>query len=223
MENSALTTEIKRITELLKQSAPEKKGELENKLVELYFEFYRTSAEITSKGDIVNRISQMKVEKPTNWALKVKALEELQYRRYDVVVTLMDGKKLPKEQVPAGEFYINEKGQKCQKALRVTQVAQPEKKDQKFFGNLAQRIGTAVAKGSSQLNKVSKNTFGKIGEKKNRATASASAFMDRMMAKLMAKMNIGKTIQSLEEYQKTSGKDVSDLINFLKKLQTVES
>lgn len=44
-----------------------------------------------------------------------------------------------------------------------------------------------------------------------------------MMAKLMAKMNIGKTIQSLEEYQKTSGKDVSDLINFLKKLQTVES
>ena len=97
MENTVLTAEIKRITELLKQSAPEKKGELENKLVELYFEFYRTSAEITSKGDIVNRISQMKVEKPTNWALKVKALEELQYRRYTVVVTLMDGKKLPKE------------------------------------------------------------------------------------------------------------------------------
>lgn len=167
MENTVLTAEIKRITELLKQSAPEKRGELENKLVELYFEFYRTSAEITSKGDIVNRISQMKVEKPNNWALKVKALEELQYRRYDVVVTLMDGKKLPKEQVPAGEFYINEKGQKCQKALRVTQVAQPEKKDQKFFGNLAQRIGTAVAKGSSQLNKVSENTsLEKSGRKK---------------------------------------------------------
>lgn len=223
MENSALTTEIKRITELLKQSGPDKKGELEKELVELYFEFYRTSAELTTKGDMVNKISQIQAEKPTNWSLKVKALEELQYRRYDVVVTLLDGTELPKEQVPAGVTYINEKGQKCQKALKVTPTVQPEKKDQKFFGNLAQRIGTAVAKGSSQLIKVSKNTFGKIGEKKNRATASASAFMDRMMAKLMAKMNIGKTIQSLEEYQKTSGKDVSDLINFLKKLQTVES
>lgn len=221
MENSALTTEIKRITELLKQSAPEKKGELENKLVELYFEFYRTSAEITSKGDIVNRISQMKVEKPTNWALKVKALEELQYRRYDVVVTLMDGKKLPKEQVPAGEFYINEKGQKCQKALKVTPTVQPEKKDQKFLGNIAQKIGTGVVTGSNQLIKVSKNTFEKIGEKRRKAKASAGALMDVMVSKLMNKMNIGKTIQSLEEYQKSTGKDVSDLINFLKKLQKI--
>ncbi len=221
MENTALTTEIKRITELLKQSAPDKKGELEKKLVGLYFEFYRTSAELTTKGDIVNSISQIKMEKPTNWSLKVKALEELQYRRYDVVVTLLDGKKLPKEQVPAGAFYINEKGQKCQKALKVTQVAQPEKKDQKFLGNLAQKIGTGVVTGSNQLIKVSKNTFGKIREKKRRAKDNAYAFMDVMVAKLMNKMKIGDTITSLEEYQKKTGKDVSDLINFLKKLQTV--
>lgn len=217
MENTELTTEIKRITELLRQSAPDKKGELEKKLVDLYFEFYRTSEELTTKGNIVNKISQTKVERPTNWSLKVKALEELQYRRYDVVVTLLDGKKLPKEQVPAGEFYINEKGQKCQKALKVTQVAQPEKKDQKFLGNLAQKISTGVANGSNQLIKVSK----KIGEKKRRAKDSAYAFMDVMVAKLMNKIKIGDTITSLEEYQKNTGKDVSDLINFLKKLQTV--
>lgn len=221
MENTVLTAEIKRITELLKQSGPDKKGELEKKLAELYFEFYRTSAEITSKGDIVNRISKVKAEKPTNWALKVRALEELQYRRYDVVVTLMDGKKIPKEQVPAGEFYINEKGQKCQKALKVTPVVQPEKKDQKFLGGLVQKIGTGVVAGSNQLIKVSKNTFEKIGEKRRKAKASAGALMDVMVSKLMNKMNIGNTIQSLEEYQKSTGKDVSDLINFLKKLQKI--
>lgn len=221
MENTALATEIKRITELLSQSTPDKKGELEKRLVELYFEFYRTSAELTTKGDIVNRISQIKTERPTNWSLKVKALEELQFRRYDVVVTLLDGAKLPKDQVPAGAFYINEKGQKCQKALKVMQAAQPEKKDQKFLGNLAQKIGTGVVTGSNQLIKVSKNTISKIGEKRRKAKASAGALMDVMVSKLMNKMNIGKTIQSLEEYQKSTGKDVSDLINFLKKLQKV--
>ena len=221
MENTVLTTEIKRITELLRQSTPDKKGELEKKLVELYFEFYRTSAELTTKGDIVNKISQIKIERPSNWSLKVKALEDLQYRRYDVIVTLLDGKKLPKEQVSAGAFYINEKGQKCQKALKVIQVAKPEKKDQKFLGNLAHKIGTGVVNGSNQLIKVTKKTFGKIGEKKRRAKDNAYAFMDVMVAKLMNKMKIGDTITSLEEYQKKTGKDVSDLINFLKKLQTV--
>ena len=62
---------------------------------------------------------------------------------------------------------------------------------------------------------------GKIGEKKRRAKDNAYAFMDVMVAKLMNKMKIGDTITSLEEYQKKTGKDVSDLINFLKKLQTV--
>lgn len=221
MENTVLTTEIKRITELLRQSTPDKKGELEKKLVELYFEFYRTAAGLTSKDDIVNRISQIKMERSTNWSLKVKALEELQFRRYDVVVALMDGTKLPKEQVPAGAFYINEKGQKCQKALKVIQAAKPEKKGQKFLGNLAQKIGTGVVTGSNQLIKVSKNTISKIGEKRRKAKASAGALMDVMVSKLMNKMDIGKTIQSLEEYQKSTGKDVSDLINFLKKLQKV--
>lgn len=221
MENTVLTAEIKRITELLRQSGPDKKGELEKELVELYFEFYRTSAELTSKGDIVNRISKVKAEKPTNWSLKVKALEELQYRRYDVVVTLLDGTELPKEQVPAGVTYINEKGQKCQKALKVTPTVQPEKKDQKFLSGLAQKIGNGVVAGSNQLIKVSKNTFGKIGEKRRKAKASASALLDVMVSKLMNKMNIGKTIQSLEDYQKNTGKDVSDLIKFLEKLQKV--
>ena len=66
------------------------------------------------------------------------------------------------------------------------------------------------------MEQISRNTFGKIGEKSRRAKASANAFLDRMLAKIMAKMNISKTIKSLEEYQQTSGKDVSDLINFLK-------
>lgn len=146
MENTVLTTEIKRNTELLRQSAPDKKGELEKKLVELYFEFYRTSTELTTKGDIVNRLSQVKVEKPTNWSLKVKALEELQYRRYDVVVTLLDGKKLPKEQVPAGAFYINEKGQKCQKALKVTTTKPNPKDNEKPLANLSQKLDNGFVK-----------------------------------------------------------------------------
>ena len=146
MENTVLTTEIKRISDLLRQSSPDKKGELEKKLVELYFEFYRTSAELTTKGDIVNRISQVKVEKPTNWSLKVKALEELQFRRYDVIVTLMDGTKLPKEQVPAGVSYINERGQKCQKALKVTTTKLNPKDNKKPFANFSQKLDNGFVK-----------------------------------------------------------------------------
>ena len=150
----------------------------------------------------------------------------------DVIVTLLDGRKIKKSQVPVGEIYINEKGQKVRKVLKVVPAPpQPEEK-KKPFANLTQKLGAGLAKtkqsvtsavvsGSSQLIKVSKDTFSKIGERRKRAKANANAFMDSLVAKLMAKMNIGKTIQSLEEYQKTSGKDVSDLINFLKKLQTV--
>ena len=223
MDKQQLTTEIKRLTELLRQSSPDKKGEIEKQLIELYFEFYRIDEELKDKGDINDRIAKMKEGKPTNWSLKVKALEELKYKRYDVIVTLLDGTELPKEQVPAGETYINEKGQKCQKGLKVVPVQQqPEAKDRKKLGELAKKVGIAVANGSNQLIKVSKKTFSKVGEKSRNAKASASAFMDSMVAKMMNKMNIGKTIQSLEDYQRSSGKDVRDLINFLKKLQTVD-
>ena len=82
-------------------------------------------------------------------------------------------------------------------------------------------VSTAVVKGSSQLVKVSKKTFGKIGEKGHRAKDNAYSFMDAMVAKLMKKMKLGETIKSLEEYQEKTGKDVSNLINFLEKLQNV--
>ncbi|MBO7629390.1 MAG: hypothetical protein J6S87_05540 [Bacteroidales bacterium] len=133
MEKQELTAEIKRFTQLLRESAPEQKGELEKKLIDLYFEFYRTSAELTTKGNIVDKIAEITVEKPTNWALKIKALEELQFKRYDVIVTLLDGTKLPKGQVPAGASYINENGQKCQKTLTVAQPnTKPEEKTSGF-------------------------------------------------------------------------------------------
>lgn len=220
MDKQELTTEIKRLTELLKQSAPDKKGEIEEKLVGLYFEFYRIDADLTDKGIIVDRVAQMKGERPTNWTLKVKALEELKYRRYDVVVTLLDGTKLPKECVPAGATYINEKGQKCQKTLKVMSSPQTvEQNKNKMFGNLGKKISTALMNGSNQLIKVSKNAIGKIGEKSRKAKASAGSFMDSMMDRLIVKMQLDKTIKSIEEYQKESGKDVNDLIDFLKKVK----
>ena len=148
----------------------------------------------------------------------------------DVIVTLLDGTKVKKSTVPVGEIYINEKGQKVRKVLKVNPATPNLGK--KPLANLSQRLGSGLAKakesvsnavvnGSSQLIKVSKNTFGKIGEKKRRVKDNALAFMDVMVAKLMAKMKIGDTIQSLEEYQEKSGKDISDLINFLKKLQKI--
>lgn len=220
MDKQELTTEIKKLTELLRQSTPEKKGEIEKKLVELYFELYRIDAELATKGNIVDKISKIKMEKTTNWALKVKALEELIFRRYDVIVALLDGTKLPKEQVPAGEFYINEKGQKCRKVLKVVPVQKTQEAMEKGrFDNLSKKVSTALVNGSNQLIKVSKTAIGKIGEKSRKAKASASSFMDSMMDRLIEKMQLDKTIKSLELYQKENGKDVHDLIDFLKKIQ----
>lgn len=144
----------------------------------------------------------------------------------DVIVTLLDGTKVKKSTVPVGEIYINEKGQKVRKVLKVNPATPNSGK--KPLANLSQRLGSGLAKakesvsnavvnGSSQLIKATKT----IGEKRKKAKESAAAFMDVMVAKLMSKMKISETIKSLEEYQEKTGKDVSDLINFLKKLSTI--
>ena len=49
MENNKLTNEIKKLTELLRQSTSDKKDEIEKKLVELYFELYRNDTELAQK------------------------------------------------------------------------------------------------------------------------------------------------------------------------------
>ena len=220
MENNELTNEIKKLTELLRQSTSDKKDEIEKKLVELYFELYRNDTELAEKKKIDDKITTVKGEKTTNWSLKVKALEELKFKRFDVVVTLLDGTKLPKEKVPNGEIYINEKGQKCRKMLKVVPAQnQPEAMEKGRLNDFKQKVGTALVNGSNQLIKVSKSTFSKLGEKGRNAKVSAGAFMDSMMTRLIEKMQIGKTIKSLEDYQKESGKDVHDLIDFLKKIQ----
>ena len=154
----------------------------------------------------------------------------------DVIVTLLNGTKIAKSKVPIGEIYINEKGQKCRKVLKTVPVAtKPETKGGAFFSNMTKQLndglgklkdgvstvaiqGTSqIIKGAGQVGQLVKTTKSKISGVK----ASAAAFMDSLFAKAMAKINIGKTIESLEEFQKTNGKDVSDLIIFLKKLQTV--
>ena len=154
----------------------------------------------------------------------------------DVIVTLLNGTKIAKSKVPIGEIYINEKGQKCRKVLKTVPVTtKPETKGGAFFSNMTKQLndglgklkdgvstaaiqGTSqIIKGAGQVGQLVKTTKSKISGVK----ASAAAFMDSLIAKAMAKINIGKTIESLEEFQKTNGKDVSDLIIFLKKLQTV--
>lgn len=232
MENNNLTTEIKSLTDLLRNSSSEKRGEIEGHLIVLYKLFFKGDEELL-KGSkkIDEKINEITTGKPTNWSLKVQALERLKNEQ-EPVVTLLDGTQVRKSQVPAGEIYINENGQKVRKVLKVVPVPPKPEEKKKPFAKLSQKLGeglskakesvsAAVVNGSSQLIKVSKNTFGKIGEKKRRAKASAYAFMDVVVANLMNKMRIGDTITSLEEYQKKTGKDVSDLINFLKKLQTV--
>lgn len=103
---------------------------------------------------------------------------------------------------------------------KVSDIAQSGKENaSNAIGQVFQKVAEASQKATQKTGQISKNTFGKIGEKSRRAKASAIVFLDRMMAKMMDKINFGKTIQSLEDYQRTSGKDVSDLINFLKKLQ----
>lgn len=87
--------------------------------------------------------------------------------------------------------------------------------------NAKESVSAAVVNCSSQLVKASKKTFGKIDEKRHRVKDNAKAFMDVMVAKLIKRIKLGNTIKSLEEYQEKTGKDVSNLIDFLKKLQTV--
>jgi len=206
MENKDIVAEIKEYTNLLRASEKDKRGEIEAHLVELYKKRFKENPELLKDiKKIDEKIAAIKGERPTNWVLKVQALESLK-NEIDAVVTLLDGTKMRKSQVPNGEIYINEKGQKCRKVLKVIPVQhKPETTDEKRAKKFAQKIKAAVVNGSAQLIKVSKNTFKKIGEKRKRAKASAGAFMDSMMAKLMAKMQIGKTINSLEEYQKSSG------------------
>lgn len=154
----------------------------------------------------------------------------------DVIVTLLDGTKIEKSKVPVGVIYINEKGQKCRKVLKTVPVAaKPETKGGSFFSNMTKQLNDGLGKlkdgasaaaiqGTSQLIKGAGQVGQFVKTAKNKLSgvkANAASFMDSLIAKAMAKINIGKTIESLEEYQKTNGKDVSDLINFLKKLQTV--
>ena len=106
---------------------------------------------------------------------------------------------------------------------KVSDIAQSAKENaSNEAGQVFQKVAETSQMAAQKMGQISRNTFGKIGEKSRRAKASANAFLDRMLAKIMAKMNISKTIKSLEDYQQTSGKDVSELINFLKKLQTVD-
>lgn len=138
----------------------------------------------------------------------------------DIIVTLLNGTKVPKSKVPVGEIYINEKGQKCRKVVKVVATQKvPEPKCKGVLGDFTQKVTSGLINGSNQLIKVSKNTFSKIGEKRRKAKASANAFMDSMFTKLIEKMQLDKTIKSLENYQKESGKDVHDLIEFLTKIQ----
>ena len=143
----------------------------------------------------------------------------------DVIVTLLDGTKIAKSKVPVGEIYINEKGQKCRKVLKAVPVTtKPETKGETFFSTMSKQLNQGLIQGSSQLIKGVGQVSNLVKTAKNKISgvkASAANLMDSLIAKAMAKINIGKTIESLEEFQKTNGKDVSDLINFLKKLQTV--
>ena len=138
----------------------------------------------------------------------------------DIIVTLLNGTKVPKSKVPVGEIYINEKGQKCRKVVEVVETQKvPEPKRNGVLGDFTQKVTSGLVNGSNQLIKVSKDTFSKIGEKRRKAKANAGAFMDSIFEKLVAKMQLDKTIKSLENYQKESGKDVHDLIDFLTKIQ----
>lgn len=104
---------------------------------------------------------------------------------------------------------------------KVSDLAQSGKETaSNVAGQVFQKVAETSQKAAYETGQIAKNTFGKIGEKSRKAKASANAFLDRIVAKIMDKINFGKTIQSLEDYQRTSGKDVSDLINFLKKIQT---
>lgn len=106
---------------------------------------------------------------------------------------------------------------------KVSDIAQSGKENaSNAIGQVFQKVTETSQNAAQKTGQITKNTFGKIGEKRRRAKANANAFLDRMIAKLMTKINVGKTIQSLEDYQRTSGKDVSDLINFLKKLQIAD-
>lgn len=61
----------------------------------------------------------------------------------DIVATLLDGTKIKKSQVPVGEIYINEKGQKVRKVLKVKTNPKDIKKT---IANLSQKIDGGYVK-----------------------------------------------------------------------------
>ena len=150
----------------------------------------------------------------------------------DVVVTLLNDQKVKKSEVPIGQIYVNEKGQEVRKELKVVPISNPKFGEKSSFAKFSQKVSSALKKKkktvvstanttSLQLVKVTKDSITRIGEKRRKVKDNAMALMDVMLAKLMAKINIEETIQSLEVYQERSGKDASDLISLLKKLQKI--
>ena len=150
----------------------------------------------------------------------------------DVVVTLLNDQKVKKSEVPIGQIYVNEKGQEVRKELKVVPISNPKFGEKSSFAKFSQKVSSALYKAkktvvstanttSLQLVKVTKDSITRIGENRRKVKDNAMALMDVMLAKLMAKINIEETIQSLEVYQERSGKDASDLISLLKKLQKI--
>lgn len=94
-------------------------------------------------------------------------------------------------------------------------------------------IGTEKRNGNHLLKKISANvtefTQNVAAKTKQKLSASKEKtqelkndfreFCQKRIDGLLSKINFDKTIKSLKDYQKTSGKDISNLIDFVEKLK----
>ena len=84
---------------------------------------------------------------------------------------------------------------------------------------LLKKISANVTGFTQNVASKTKQKFVASKEKTQELKNDFREFCQKRIDGLLSKINFDKTIKSLKDYQKTSGKDISNLIDFVEKLK----
>lgn len=132
------------------------------------------------------------------------------------IVTLLDGTKISKNEVPIGVIYINEKGQKVKKVVKTSSAEKTNltSKEGGLFSSISRmgkNVADSVSNTTASVGKTITSTTKKLGD-------STTDFAMSTIMKLLKGVNIQSLIDGVEKYGKSSGKNVSATVKFLNKL-----
>lgn len=169
----------------------------------------------------------------------------------DPIVTLLDGTKMPKSQVPIDTIFINENGVKVKKTYKenpndplvtlLDGTKIPKSKvpiDTIYINENGQKVKKVCSKANnSKATQDNNNLFSNIGGKINTTFSnvkesivssytstkeSVEDFAVKKIQDILKKIDIDSTLVALKTYQTQSGKDIQKLIDFIVKLKNIK-